>query len=73
MALSADGNTAIVGGPAADNPNPAGAAWVYTRTGGVWNQQGDKLVGTVAAGGAGAGPLCGVIRRREYGHRGWAR
>ena len=55
VALSADGNTAIVGGPAADNPNPAGAAWVYTRTGGVWNQQGDKLVGTVAAGGAGQG------------------
>jgi len=56
VALSADGNTAIVGGPG-DNPwdrsvpfglGPAGAAWVFTRTGGVWTQQGNKLVGTGA-------------------------
>ena len=38
VALSADGNTAIVGGYG-DNSN-AGAAWVYTRSGGVWTQQG---------------------------------
>jgi len=53
VALSADGNTAIVGGPG-DNLwdrsvpfglGPAGAAWVFTRTGGVWTQQGNKLVG----------------------------
>jgi hypothetical protein len=44
VSLSGDGNTAIVGG---DNDNAgAGAAWVYTRLGGVWNQQGPKLVGT---------------------------
>jgi uncharacterized protein (TIGR03437 family) len=43
LALSADGNTAIVGGPG-DN-NQAGAAWVYTRSGSVWTQQGRKLVG----------------------------
>jgi uncharacterized repeat protein (TIGR01451 family) len=49
VALSADGNTAIVGGPA-DN-NFAGAAWVFTRSGGVWTQQGSKLVGTGAANG----------------------
>ena len=36
VALSADGNTAIVGGPY-DNRN-VGAAWVYTRNGGVWTQ-----------------------------------
>ena len=48
VALSADGNTAIVGGPR-DN-NEAGAAWVYTRSGGVWAQQGGKLVGAGAAG-----------------------
>jgi hypothetical protein len=35
-ALSADGNTAIVGGPG-DNSG-VGAAWVYTRSGGVWAQ-----------------------------------
>jgi hypothetical protein len=48
VALSADGNTAIVGG-ADDNTN-AGAAWVFTRSGGVWTQQGSKLVGTGAVG-----------------------
>jgi hypothetical protein len=39
VALSADGNTAIVGGPA-DNSG-IGAAWVYTRSNGIWTQQGD--------------------------------
>jgi len=50
VSLSADGNTAIVGGEA-DN-NYAGAAWVFTRSGGVWSQLGSKLVGTGAAGSA---------------------
>ena len=44
VAVSADGNTAVVGGPT-DNSN-AGAAWVYTRSSGAWNQQGHKLFGT---------------------------
>jgi hypothetical protein len=44
VAISGDGNTAIVGG-IYDNSN-AGAAWVYTRSGGVWSQQGSELVGT---------------------------
>ncbi len=38
VALSADGNTAVVGG-SQDNSN-AGAAWVFTQSGGVWTQQG---------------------------------
>ena len=50
VALSADGNTAIVGGNA-DN-SFAGAAWVFTRSGGVWTQQGNKLVGGAAVGNA---------------------
>jgi hypothetical protein len=50
VALSADGNTAIVGGWG-DN-NSAGAAWVFTRSGGVWTQQGSKVVGTGAVGSA---------------------
>jgi PKD repeat protein len=50
VALSADGNTAIVGGQE-DNAN-AGAAWVFTQSGGVWTQQGPKLVGTDAVGAA---------------------
>jgi len=43
VALSADGNTAIEGGP---GENPSGAAWVWTRSGGVWSQQGNSLIGT---------------------------
>ena len=50
VSLSADGNTAMVGG-SYDN-NFAGASWVYTRTDGVWKQQGSKLVGTGATGAA---------------------
>ena len=44
VALSADGNTAIIGGPS-DNGSQ-GAAWIFTRTGDTWTQQGSKLVGT---------------------------
>jgi hypothetical protein len=54
VALSADGNTALVGGPfdftTGGGPGPPpfgalGAVWVFTRSGGVWNQQGPKLIG----------------------------
>jgi hypothetical protein len=51
VALSGDGNTAIVGGPS-DNKT-TGAAWVFTRSGDVWMQQGNKLVGS----GVGEPPL----------------
>jgi hypothetical protein len=55
VAISSDGNTVIVGGP--NDVNPAtgalvGAAWVFTRTNGVWTPQGSKLVGTGATGDA---------------------
>jgi hypothetical protein len=53
VALSADGNTAIVGGNG-DNSG-AGAVWVYTRSNGVWTQQGGKLVANDAVGSAGQG------------------
>ena len=53
VSLSADGNTAFVGGP--NDNSSAGAAWVFTRTGGVWSQQGMKLVGTGAMGSASQG------------------
>jgi hypothetical protein len=53
VALSADGNTAIVGG---GNDNAGtGAVWVFTRSGGQWTQQGGKLVGSGAVGKAGQG------------------
>jgi hypothetical protein len=44
VALSADGNTALIGGPT-DN-GQVGAAWVFTRSGSTWTQQGAKLTGT---------------------------
>jgi hypothetical protein len=47
VALSADGNTALIGGPQ-DNESEAGAigaAWVFKRTGSTWTQQGSKLTG----------------------------
>src|SRR5262249_27755003 len=47
VALSGGGNTAIVGGTN-DHLN-VGAAWVFTRSAGVWTQQ-QKLVGTGATG-----------------------
>lgn len=48
VCLSADGNTAIVGGWTDDGQ--AGAAWVWARSGNVWTQQGNKLVGSDAVG-----------------------
>jgi hypothetical protein len=43
VALSGDGNTAIVGGPGAHKA--LGAAWVYARTGSTWAEQGEPLLG----------------------------
>ncbi len=42
VALSADGDTALVGGPR--DSSEAGAVWVFTRTGSTWTQQA-KLTG----------------------------
>ncbi len=50
VGISADGNTVVAGG-AFDNTN-VGAAWAYTRSNGVWAQQGNKMVGNGAVGGA---------------------
>ncbi len=61
VAISADGNTAVVGGP--NDANGAGAAWVFGRSGGAWSRQGGKLVGTGAVGPAGQG--CAVAISRD--------
>src|ERR1035437_2985939 len=50
VSISADGNTAIVVGWT-DN-SFAGAAWIWTRSGGVWTQQGPKLAGSGTVGAA---------------------
>jgi hypothetical protein len=44
VALSADGATALVGGPI--DANGAGAAWLFRVTGSSWSQVGDKLTAT---------------------------
>jgi hypothetical protein len=44
VSLSADGNTLATSGYS-DNTF-IGATWIYTRSGGIWTQQGSKLVGT---------------------------
>jgi len=49
VALSANGDTALIGGPndRPDSPNPPssgkGAVWVFTRTGTQWTQAGPKI------------------------------
>jgi hypothetical protein len=43
VALSADGETALIAGPR--DKNYVGAAWVFTRSGSTWTQQGAKLTG----------------------------
>lgn len=48
VALSADGSTALVGGELDDNG--AGSAWVFTRSGSTWTQQGPKLKSTPPSG-----------------------
>ena len=58
VAISADGSTAIVGGPS-DNLG-VGAAWVFTRVGGAWTQQGGKLVGSGAVGQASQGQAVAI-------------
>lgn len=52
LSLSADGNTAILGGSLDNytNGQADGAAWIWTRSGGVWTQQGPKLIGSGAVG-----------------------
>jgi hypothetical protein len=47
VALSVDGNTAVVGGPL--NNGQIGTTWVFIRSNGAWAQQA-KLVGSGAVG-----------------------
>ncbi len=48
VALSADGDTALVGGYV--DHSDTGAVWVFTRTGSTWTQQGAKLTGSDESG-----------------------
>lgn len=67
VALSADGNTAIVG--AAGDSGNIGAAYIYVRAGGIWSQQGEAR--RVRSGRAGvSGCSRGTFGRRGHGGRG---
>ncbi len=49
VALSADGNTVLVGAPASAG---GGAVWVFTRSGSTWAQQGEKITGAEQSAGS---------------------
>jgi hypothetical protein len=51
-ALSADGNTALIGavGDVSRGGHVDGAAWVFSRSGSDWSQQGPKLIGDCTMG-----------------------
>ncbi len=53
VALSSDGNTALIG--ALRDDHGVGAAWVFTRAGQEWGQQGAKLTGGEESGSEGFG------------------
>jgi hypothetical protein len=46
VAMSTEGDTAVVGGP--NDDKNAGAAWVFTRSGTTWKQEGAKLTSNVS-------------------------
>jgi hypothetical protein len=78
ISLSADGDTALIGGSL--DEDEAGAAWVFTRSGTTWSQQGSKLtpsdetgkalVGSVALSGDGGTAL--IAGPADAGHTGAA-
>ncbi len=45
VALSGDGDTALIGARADHSLTNTGAAWVFSRSGSTWAQQGEKLTG----------------------------
>ncbi|MCE2823037.1 MAG: hypothetical protein LW693_11505 [Saprospiraceae bacterium] len=65
VALSADGNTAVVGGSSDNSSN--GAVWVFTRTGTDWAQQGNKLVGAGGTSTAQQGTAVAMYRKTAPG------
>src|SRR5580700_9095805 len=49
VALSADGNTVLIGAPTSTG---GGAVWVFTRSGSTWAQQGEKITGAEQSAGS---------------------
>jgi len=75
VALSADGSTALIGDPLYGNHR--GAAWVFTRSGGMWTQQGmitpsnvgaiGSFGGSVALSANGSTALIGAPENNGFG------
>ncbi len=68
VALSSDGNTALVGAPGYN----AGVAWIFVRSGSTWTQQGAALIGSELEGAA-AGEHCGEEENEPAGQCGFGR
>ena len=66
VAISEDGDTALVGGRSDDHG--AGAVWAFTRSGSTWAQQGAKLTGGDEAGGEATGGEAGSGDEEEEGN-----
>lgn len=66
VALSNEGNTAVVGGPL--DRGFEGAAWVFTRSGSTWTQQGSKLTFTGAVEGHNTGAGWGGVAVSSSGN-----
>ena len=64
VALSSEGNTALIGGPT-DNAG-VGAAWAFTRAGEKWTQQGEKLTGAGETGAGEFGDERGALLGRQH-------
>jgi hypothetical protein len=60
VAISADGNTAVVG--ASNDDQGTGALWVFTRSHGKWTQQHKKLQGSDCLGASGLGTSVAISR-----------
>ena len=65
VALSADGDRALIG--ALYDNSTRGAAWVFTRSGSTWTQQGGKLTGGGGAGEERIRHKRRALRRRRHG------
>jgi hypothetical protein len=64
VALSGDGDTALIGARADHSFTNTGAAWAFSRTGSTWLQQGEKLTG---AGEAASGEFASSVTLSDDG------
>ncbi|MGH3266780.1 MAG: hypothetical protein ACRDNS_32915, partial [Trebonia sp.] len=66
VSLSNNGETTAIGAPYGDNN--AGAVWVFSESGGVWSQQGSKLVANCTTPCTGDGQGTGETGSGQFGY-----